>query len=145
MAILLIFFTITLFQNPYSKNSVPKAPKVQPTTPSKAQMSLFTAPENAFGYKANYTVKYVQVDELNDTSLDGALEMTSASNQDCTYIIEKKQKHVPEPMPHQLILCVNKAEASNDTFDITQCKSSYMIISLFNPKYFIEYETMQMN
>jgi hypothetical protein len=48
-------------------------------------------------------------------------------------------------MPHQLILCINKAEGNDDTFDISQCASSYMIISLFNPKYFFEHETLLMN
>lgn len=42
------------------------------------------------GYDANFTVKYVQVDELSDTSMDGALEMYTTSNQECTYVIEKK-------------------------------------------------------
>lgn len=118
LALLLIFFTISLFQNPYSKSSTPNVPKVPTVNPSVAHVALFTDVENSRGYKANSTLKYVQVDELNDASMDGALEMTSPHNQECTYIIEKNKAHVPEPMPHQLILCINKAEARNATFDI---------------------------
>jgi len=50
LAVLLLFFTISLFQNPYSKTSTPTAPKVPSVSPSVAHVALFTAASNSNGY-----------------------------------------------------------------------------------------------
>jgi hypothetical protein len=87
-----------------------------------------------------------QVNYLNSDLQQLAAEQNRDGHpEQCTYEIYRSTSTYPEPMPHQLVLCKDKAE-NGGTFNAKYCaKDGYMLVSLYDPIYLAEPETIMAN
>ena len=78
----------------------------------------------------SYSVRYAIAQ--NQTNSSVSLATTTTTTQ-CTYNISSSTNITPEPMPHQVILCIGN----------TYCEGSYMIVSLYDyQQYMQNFETL---
>lgn len=97
-----------------------------------------------FGLFENHTPDSPATQDYAVTHVSRAqAPQTLFASNSCSSTVHKDASHVPEPMPHQVILCEDKAE-DKDRFDASKCQSDYKILSLYNPKYLMDNETLNM-